>query len=214
MHIIPHTACHPNSHSLCAYAHPLFAAPADFGIISYSFSRIAATIEEDRPFALSSHIALLCFIPTLVFVMLLLAYRYIRHPVFSYQRDGPANVGRVPTRNDSGVGDTTTVEAEQTVAEATAKRLLPCILRVVLGLSAFDATAIAKGGDKVLPGALPARLREDGCKTVCVFHVYRFLWWYWQALKRNHALLAPFLAQYDPRRGHAHHSSILLARYG
>ena len=41
------------------------------------------------------------------------------------------------------------VEAVETVAEATAGRLLPCLFRVVVGLSAFDATAVTEGGDKV-----------------------------------------------------------------
>jgi len=229
---LPHTVCpccpplsfyHAlHSHSLSCHAastHSSCVALADFGIISYSFSRIAATIRQDTPFAISPNVALLCFFPMLVFVVLLFAYRYIQHPVFSYQRDGPTQVGGVPTRNDPSVpgnSDTTveTEEREETVAEATAGRLLPCIFRMVVGLSAFDAMAVTKGGDEVLPGALPARYRDGGCRLACGFKVYRLLWWYWQALKRNHSLLAPFLAHYDPRRGHGHYSSILLARYG
>ena len=250
----------------------------DFGIIAYSFSRIAATIEQNTPFALSPNVAFLCVIPTLIFVVLLLAYRYIQHPVFTYQRDGPAKVGTRAKPGTPGIGvfsssprygqngakggfnatsryaqngandlnaavetegkagtenrekmvDTVdkveaveavetveTVDAVETVAEATAGRLLPCLFRVVVGLSAFDATAVTEGGDKVLPGALPARFHKGStCKTdTCMFHLYRLMWWYWQALKRNHAVLAPFLAPYDPRRGHGHYSSILLARY-
>ena len=46
-------------------------------------------------------------------------------------------------------GKAEAVEAVETVAEATAGRLLPCLFRVVVGLSAFDATAVTEGGDKV-----------------------------------------------------------------
>ena len=134
----------------------------------------------------------------------------------------------VPTMNDSSVaGDSKVdeeadmgdmgdpaVETEKTVAEATAGRLIPKVLRMVVGLSDFSVAAIDKGGDKVLPGDIPARYRSGGgCGGAFAFHAYRLLWWYWQALKRNHSILAPFMAPYEPPRGHAHYSGILLARY-
>ena len=116
---------------------------------------------------------------------------------------------------EAGTGDMgdTAVETEKTVAEATAGRLIPKVLRMIVGLSNFSVAAIDKGGDKVLPGDVPARYRRDGCGGSCAFHAYRLLWWYWQALKRNHSILAPFMAPYEPPRGHAHYSGILLARY-
>lgn len=42
---------------------------------------------------------------------------------------------------------------------------------------------------------------------------YRLLWWYWQALKRNHVLLAPFLAPYHPTRGHSYRSASFMVKY-
>ena len=257
--------------------------------MSYAFSQIAATIEQDTPFALSPNVALLCIIPTFVFLALLFVYRFVPHPVFSYQREGPnrrtrttstggnggweayrddATQRRYLVHRDTGetkwstddegtlssglqarsgeenispnitadtvnmVGNANVVESLDTagrlagatrtavatatvssaMATAMAARQLPWSLRVILGLSDFDAAAIEKAGDKVLPGALPARYRGVVWTRGCAFKMYRFLWWYWQALKRNHTILAPFLAPYDPRRGHARYSGILFAR--
>ena len=87
-------------------------------------------------------------------------------------------------------------------------------LRYVLGLSEFDVKGIERGGDKVLPGTLPSRYRGcRGGRNIVVGHGYRLLWWYWQALKRNHVLLAPFLAPYHAIRTHSYFSSMLLAKY-
>ena len=86
-----------------------------------------------------------------------------------------------------------------------------CCLRNFLGLNTFEVAVIERAGDDVLPGALSSRYR--GCMSKCAGSSYRGLWWYWQALKRNHAMLAPFLAPYDPTRGHAFRSAILLAKY-
>ena len=207
---------------LCSYSHGTSSTPpspspscvpplslTDFGIVSYSFSRIAATIEQKTPFALSSNVALLCLFPTFVFVALHFAYRYIRHPMFSYQREGPVQRGQSYTEAGGAVS------AAEAVAEATAGGLLPWFFRfIVFGLSgdSFNAIAIVKAGDTVLPGALPARMRGSGRGRAFGFHGYRLLWWYWQALKRNHNVLAPFLAPYHPGRGHAHYSATLLAR--
>jgi len=226
-----HTTCtrtdSERAHYLFLFSYPPLS---DFGIISYSFSRIAATIHQDTPFVLSPNVALLILLPTFVFVVLLLAYRYIQHPIFTYQRGGIMQAEEVPARNNSSssvagdikvdeeadmgdMGDPA-VETEKTVAEATAGKLIPKVLRMVVGLSDFSVAAIDKGGDKVLPGDVPARYRSGGgCGGAYAFHAYRLLWWYWQALKRNHSILAPFMAPYVPPRGHAHYSGLLLARY-
>ena len=61
----------------------------DFSLItSYAFSRVASTFERDTPFEVSSAVLLLCCVPTAVFFLLLLAYRFIPHRIFSYQRGG------------------------------------------------------------------------------------------------------------------------------
>ena len=131
-------------------------------------------------------------------------------------RNNSSVAGDSKVDEEAGMGDMggTVVETEKTVAEATAGKLIPKVLRMVVGLSDFSVAAIDKGGDKVLPGDVPARYRSGGgCGGAFAFHAYRLLWWYWQALKRNHSILAPFMAPYVPPRGHAHYSGILLARY-
>lgn len=80
---------------------------------------------------------------------------------------------------------------KESIAVATA-RTHQC-LRYIFGLSDFDADNIEKAGNKVRPGSSP---RNQGCATACVDRSYRLLWWYWQAMKRNHVLLSPFMATY------------------
>ena len=55
--------------------------------------------------------------------------------------------------------------------------------------------------------------RFHGNLMVCACWCYRLLWWYWQALKRNHHVLAPFLAPYHALKGHTYYSAMLLAKY-
>ena len=88
-----------------------------------------------------------------------------------------------------------------------------CVLREFFGLNDFTVEAIEGAGDLVSAGPLPSRYANKNCVRKCAFSVHRFLWWYWQALKRDHNCLAPFLAPYDPRRGHAYFSSLFLAKY-
>jgi hypothetical protein len=78
-----------------------------------------------------------------------------------------------------------------------------------LGLADFEADCIEMVGDKVLPGSS----YYQGCAAKSVGCCYRLLWWYWQALKRNHNLLSPFMAPYSPIRGEGFRSSLLLAKY-
>jgi hypothetical protein len=78
---------------------------------------------------------------------------------------------------------------KESIAVATART--HGTLRHIFGLSDFDAENIEKAGDRVRPGFSH---RDQGCVSTCAGRCYRLLWWYWQALKRNHVLVSPFMA--------------------
>ena len=82
-------------------------------------------------------------------------------------------------------------------------------LRHLLGLSDFDVDSIEVAGDKVRPGSS----YYQGFVATRIGCCYRLLWWYSQAMKRNHLLLSPFLAPFDPIRGEMFRSSLLLVKY-
>ena len=73
-----------------------------------------------------------------------------------------AGDSKVDEEADMGDMGDPAVETEKTVAEATAGKLIPKVLRMVVGLSDFSVAAIDKGGDRVLPGDVPARYRSGG----------------------------------------------------
>ena len=74
----------------------------------------------------------------------------------------------------------------------------------------FDADTLEIGGNNVRPDySFP---NKSGTKKLAS-QAYRLLWWYWQALKRNHVLLAPFLAPYHSTRGHSYRSASLMVKY-
>ena len=61
----------------------------DFSLVTdYAFSRIASTFERETPFETSLAVLLLCGVPTALYILLLVAYRFIPHRAFSYQRGG------------------------------------------------------------------------------------------------------------------------------
>ena len=62
---------------------------ADVSLVAiYAFSRVSNTFERDTPVDVSPRVVLLCGVPTFLFLVLLVAYRFIPHRVFSYQRGG------------------------------------------------------------------------------------------------------------------------------
>jgi hypothetical protein len=42
---------------------------------------------------------------------------------------------------------------------------------------------------------------------------HSFFWWYWMALKRNHDILAPWLAPPEPYKTTVHYSTVLFAKF-
>ena len=62
---------------------------ADVSLVAiYAFSRVSKTFERDTLVEVSPRVMLLCGVPTFLFLVLLVAYRFIPHRVFSYQRGG------------------------------------------------------------------------------------------------------------------------------
>ena len=86
---------------------------------------------------------------------------------------------------------------------AAAKRSLPdaaartqLCLRHLFGLSDFNVENIEKASDKLFPSSS----RKQNCISRRAGCCYSLLWWYWQAMKRNHVLLSPFMAPYVAQR--------------
>ena len=66
----------------------------DFSLITnYAFHRVSSTFEKDTPFETSPTVLLLCCIPSAIFLLLLAAFRFIPHRIFSYQRGGHLGLG-------------------------------------------------------------------------------------------------------------------------
>ena len=59
----------------------------DFNLVTnYAFARVSSTFMQDTPFEASPQVLLLCCIPSALYLVLLAAFRFMPHRVFSYQR--------------------------------------------------------------------------------------------------------------------------------
>jgi len=81
-------------------------------------------------------------------------------------------------------------EVKRSLPDAAARTQL--CLRHVFGLSDFNVENIEKASDKLFPSSS----RKQNCISRRAGCCYSLLWWYWQAMKRNHVLLSPFMAPY------------------
>ena len=85
-------------------------------------------------------------------------------------------------------------EVKRSLPDAAARTQL--CLRHMFGLSDFNVENIEKASDKLFPSSS----RKQNCISRRAGCCYSLLWWYWQAMKRNHVLLSPFLAPYVGQR--------------
>ena len=59
----------------------------DFNLVTnYAFARVSSTFMQDTPFEASPQVLLLCCLPSALYLVLLAAFRFMPHRVFSYQR--------------------------------------------------------------------------------------------------------------------------------
>ena len=85
-------------------------------------------------------------------------------------------------------------EVKRSLPDAAARTQL--CLRHVFGLSDFNVENIEKASDKLFPSSS----RKQNCISRRAGCCYSLLWWYWQAMKRNHVLLSPFMTPYVAQR--------------
>jgi len=168
----------------------------DFGIVDYSFNRIAQSIAASTiPFVPSVASLLTCGIPLVLFTILVAHSTFCRRKQRLRKRTSNRTGDRMAADQERLDDTTSSSRMQRQKSSSTQSRAVSVGHKVVTVLF-----GVRRGLDK--PALL---IRQELRQSI--------LWWWWQAVKLHHDMVAPFLAPTSEERTRNYYLGIMLTKY-
>jgi hypothetical protein len=199
-------------HCLCIIRQPTRSTfHGDFGIVDYAFLRVARSFAVATPFEPSLASILVCATLFTLFLLLMLRAKVIkctkrrrkaqeRQEARKRGNEYAAEQAKNPTQPSTRIGGRRRSTLSRYNAEIKVVKFVPEKLNPLLkGLFGVN---LRRFNDSVLEA-----------KTLSMHGAKLFVFTWWEAMKLNHDVMAPFLAPYELGKGDEYYASMFLAKY-